>query len=209
MSDSLVDAERLGVPVSWVREQTRSGAMPCVELGRYRRYDLGDVDAWLADCKRPGRPVAFRSLTPGSKVISGSGRTATASRYLFASVIGPELPHSALEELPHHLDPCAATCPDGETVASGGDVVSDGDVQPAVLVNLNLPADERQPGSQCAALRARCLFNPFGSPCRNQFRPLLRSQIRDAEAASAASRRTSANERSVTGSSSRNHPSGG
>lgn len=41
MSERLLDAqevaERLHVPVSWVRESTRSGAMPCVELGRYRR----------------------------------------------------------------------------------------------------------------------------------------------------------------------------
>jgi excisionase family DNA binding protein len=69
VSERLVDAqavaERLGVPVSWVRDQTRSGAMPCVELGRYRRYDLEDVDRWLAECKRPGRPVAFRSVSPG------------------------------------------------------------------------------------------------------------------------------------------------
>jgi excisionase family DNA binding protein len=62
--DARVVADRLGVPVSWVREQTRSGAMPCVELGRYRRYDLADVDAWLEACKRPGRPVAFRSVSP-------------------------------------------------------------------------------------------------------------------------------------------------
>ena len=31
-------AEPLSVPVSWVRESTRSGAMPCGELGRYKRY---------------------------------------------------------------------------------------------------------------------------------------------------------------------------
>ncbi len=62
--DAHAVADRLGVPVSWVRDQTRSGAMPCVELGRYRRYDLDDVDRWLAECKRPGRPVAFRSVSP-------------------------------------------------------------------------------------------------------------------------------------------------
>jgi excisionase family DNA binding protein len=68
VSDRLVDAqaiaERLGVPVSWVRESTRSGAMPCVKLGRYVRFDLDDVDAWVASCKQPGRPVAFRSVSP-------------------------------------------------------------------------------------------------------------------------------------------------
>ena len=65
MSDRLLDAaevaERLNVPVSWVRESTRSGAMPCVELGRYRRYDLGDVEEWLEKCKQPGRTIALRT----------------------------------------------------------------------------------------------------------------------------------------------------
>jgi excisionase family DNA binding protein len=68
MSDRLVDAatvaEMLGVPVSWVRETTRSGAMPVVELGRYRRYDVDDVRAWLEQCKSPGRPIAFRNRNP-------------------------------------------------------------------------------------------------------------------------------------------------
>jgi excisionase family DNA binding protein len=57
-------AERLAVPVSWVYEHTRSGAMPSITLGRYRRYDADDVDAWLASCKRPGRPIRFRTHYP-------------------------------------------------------------------------------------------------------------------------------------------------
>ena len=68
MSERLVDAQavadRLGVPVSWVRDQTRSGAMPFVELGRYRRYDLDDVESWLATCKQPGRATSFRRHRP-------------------------------------------------------------------------------------------------------------------------------------------------
>jgi predicted DNA-binding transcriptional regulator AlpA len=35
--------------------------MPCVRLGRYVRFDLHDVDAWLEKCKRPGRPIALRT----------------------------------------------------------------------------------------------------------------------------------------------------
>jgi excisionase family DNA binding protein len=54
-------AEFLAVPVSWVRESTRSGAIPHVELGRYRRYRLSDVERWLEECSRPGRPIALRS----------------------------------------------------------------------------------------------------------------------------------------------------
>lgn len=64
MTDRLLDAkevaELLHVPVSWVRESTRSGAMPCVELGRYRRYRLADVESWLVSCSKPGRPIVLR-----------------------------------------------------------------------------------------------------------------------------------------------------
>lgn len=64
MADRLLDAaavaERLSVPVSWVRESTRSGAIPHVQLGRYVRYDLADVEAWLEECKQPGRATSFR-----------------------------------------------------------------------------------------------------------------------------------------------------
>jgi excisionase family DNA binding protein len=60
--DAAEVAERLGVPVSWVRESTRSGAMPAVPLGRYWRYDLDDIDAWIASCKQPGRPIALRKV---------------------------------------------------------------------------------------------------------------------------------------------------
>lgn len=65
MSERLLDArevaEWLGVPVSWVRESTRSGAMPCVELGRYRRYRRAAVEAWLEECSQPGRPIVLRA----------------------------------------------------------------------------------------------------------------------------------------------------
>jgi len=53
-------ADRLGVPKTWVLESARSGAIPHIRLGRYVRFDLDDVDQWLASCKQPGRPIAFR-----------------------------------------------------------------------------------------------------------------------------------------------------
>ena len=69
MTDRLLDAqdvaERLGVPVSWVRESARTGAMPCVRLGRYVRFDLADVEAWLERCKQPGRLVILRAERRG------------------------------------------------------------------------------------------------------------------------------------------------
>ena len=64
MTEKLLTAEEvaewLQLPVSWVRESTRSGALPCIELGRYRRYDRAAVLAWLEECKRPGRPITLR-----------------------------------------------------------------------------------------------------------------------------------------------------
>lgn len=68
MSERLVDAaaiaEILSVPISWVREQTRSGAIPHVPLGRYKRYDVDAVRAWIARCSRPGHPIALRRYDP-------------------------------------------------------------------------------------------------------------------------------------------------
>lgn len=65
MTDSLLDAKeiaaRLGVPESWVRESARSGAIPHVRLGRYVRFDLDDVEAWIESCKTPGRSIRLRS----------------------------------------------------------------------------------------------------------------------------------------------------
>ena len=53
MTDRLLDAAevaaRLGVPKSWVLGSARSGAMPHVRLGRYVRFDLVDVEAWLRE----------------------------------------------------------------------------------------------------------------------------------------------------------------
>jgi excisionase family DNA binding protein len=42
-------AERLSVPTSWVRAETRAERLPHVKLGRYRRYDWPTVSRWVAD----------------------------------------------------------------------------------------------------------------------------------------------------------------
>jgi len=55
-------ADHLAVPVTWVRESTRSGAIPHVELGRYKRSRHADVEKWLAACSKPGRPTALRRI---------------------------------------------------------------------------------------------------------------------------------------------------
>jgi excisionase family DNA binding protein len=56
-------AELLGVPERWVREHTRSGAVPHVRFGRYVRYDRGDVLAWVESLKTGGGP-SFRRHRP-------------------------------------------------------------------------------------------------------------------------------------------------
>jgi excisionase family DNA binding protein len=53
MTERLLQAEDvaqlLNVPVSWVRQETRAGRLPHLELGRYRRYDWPAVLEWLED----------------------------------------------------------------------------------------------------------------------------------------------------------------
>ena len=40
-------AERLGVRKQWVWAQARAGRIPCVRLGRYRRFREEALDAWI------------------------------------------------------------------------------------------------------------------------------------------------------------------
>lgn len=42
-------AELLSVPESWVREHTRNGLIPHVQLGRYVRYRQEAVVRWVSD----------------------------------------------------------------------------------------------------------------------------------------------------------------
>jgi excisionase family DNA binding protein len=40
-------AELLAVPESWVRQETRAGRLPHLQLGRYKRYERAEVLAWV------------------------------------------------------------------------------------------------------------------------------------------------------------------
>ena len=42
-------AKLLGVPKSWVYEQSRRGRIPTVTLGRYRRYRAEAIEEWLEE----------------------------------------------------------------------------------------------------------------------------------------------------------------
>ena len=52
-------ADLLGVPKSWVYAASRSGELPTVTLGRYRRYRRESIEAWIAhqEGTSNGRPV--------------------------------------------------------------------------------------------------------------------------------------------------------
>jgi excisionase family DNA binding protein len=42
-------ASMLRVPKSWVYEQARSGALPTVTLGRYRRFREESIREWVGE----------------------------------------------------------------------------------------------------------------------------------------------------------------
>jgi excisionase family DNA binding protein len=53
MGISLLNADQvarmLGVPKSWVYEQSRRGRIPTVNLGRYRRYREDAISKWIEE----------------------------------------------------------------------------------------------------------------------------------------------------------------
>jgi len=55
-------AELLGVPTSWVYQQSRAGRIPTVTLGRYRRYRREAIETWLEHIEAgwPGSPGGSR-----------------------------------------------------------------------------------------------------------------------------------------------------
>jgi excisionase family DNA binding protein len=44
----------LGVPKSWVYEQSRKGRIPTVTLGRYRRYRAEAIEQWVQQLEDEG-----------------------------------------------------------------------------------------------------------------------------------------------------------
>jgi excisionase family DNA binding protein len=45
-------AAMLRVTTGWVYAQTRAGRMPCVRLGRYYRYRVSAIEAWIDEVER-------------------------------------------------------------------------------------------------------------------------------------------------------------
>ncbi len=50
-------AELLGMSVDWIWAQTRAGNIPCISLGRYRRYRRQAIEEWLRELESRPRPT--------------------------------------------------------------------------------------------------------------------------------------------------------
>ena len=85
LNDSLLTAGQvaklLGVPTSWVYEQSRRGRIPTVTLGRYRRYRADAIAEWVEQLEASGvvgLPTAGGDQRSGGKSAdhagSGAGR---------------------------------------------------------------------------------------------------------------------------------------
>jgi len=57
-------AEMLGVPTTWVYEQSRRGRIPTVTLGRYRRYRAEAIAEWV---EQQEADAAKRAVSDGHR----------------------------------------------------------------------------------------------------------------------------------------------
>jgi excisionase family DNA binding protein len=79
LSEPLLDcaaaAALLNVRVSWVRDATRLGQLPCLRVGRHLRFTRPMLEEWLAD-QVAGAPAAGRSrgAYPTPRGRAGGGR---------------------------------------------------------------------------------------------------------------------------------------
>jgi excisionase family DNA binding protein len=53
-------ARMLGVPTSWVYEQSRRDRIPTVTLGRCRRYRREAIDDWIREIENAGSTATAR-----------------------------------------------------------------------------------------------------------------------------------------------------
>ena len=51
----------LGVPRTWVYEQSRAGRIPTVTLGRYRRYREEAIKEWIEQLEAPVQKCAAKA----------------------------------------------------------------------------------------------------------------------------------------------------
>ena len=54
-------AQMLGMPRTWVYEQSRAGRIPTVTLGRYRRYREEAIKEWIEQLEAPVQKCAAKA----------------------------------------------------------------------------------------------------------------------------------------------------
>ncbi len=76
LSEPLLDcaaaAALLNVRVSWVRDATRLGQLPCLRVGRHLRFTRPMLEEWLAE-QVTGAPVAGRSRSAYARPAGRAG----------------------------------------------------------------------------------------------------------------------------------------
>jgi len=65
-------ADLLGVPTTWVYEQSRLGRIPTVTLGRYRRYRPEAIAVWVKELEADTSPARSRSGRGRGRAVRGS-----------------------------------------------------------------------------------------------------------------------------------------
>jgi excisionase family DNA binding protein len=75
LSEPLLDcaaaAKLLNVRVSWVRDATRSGQLPCLRVGRHVRFTRGMLEDWLAQVLERGSVDALQPIEGPARRRSG------------------------------------------------------------------------------------------------------------------------------------------
>jgi excisionase family DNA binding protein len=57
-------ADLLRVKVSWLYERTRTNEIPHIKLGKYLRFDQGELLTWMRQFKRDGRGRGSKAIEP-------------------------------------------------------------------------------------------------------------------------------------------------
>jgi excisionase family DNA binding protein len=73
-------AELLAVPESWVREHTRNGTLPRIQLGRYIRYRREAILVWLESQEAPeAKPSGGAARSRIQRGLTGPRTTTTTT----------------------------------------------------------------------------------------------------------------------------------
>src|SRR4051794_37098270 len=93
-------ARVLAVSEGWVNEQSRTGRIPTVRLGRYRRYRREAIEEWLRDVEQLSTPTTRRAIASpcGStrRPTAGAARSSAWRLTLSSTAVAPVSGHVRL-----------------------------------------------------------------------------------------------------------------